>query len=102
MSSWEICCEGERVAYYTSYDEENSEEVLGNVIAIWTRDIRGVIEWDEAGKMASIAYHYTDLSPSKIEAIFRITGEKRKPSGPPWELSHPIEESSIRIQRPEE
>ncbi|MEZ3164996.1 hypothetical protein ABNG03_10875 [Halorubrum sp. RMP-47] len=60
----------------------------------------GLAEWDDAEKMAAIAFYYTDLKERDIRGIFRTSGADEYPGNPPWEVRHPNEDDQIlKIQQ---
>ncbi|WP_137196665.1 hypothetical protein [Halalkalirubrum salinum] len=100
MVAWAIYAGEHREAYCSSGTKGDDKEILGDTIALWTRDMTGLIDWDDAGKMASIAFYYSDLRERDIRSIFNDSGEGRNPGEPPWELQHPEEDDQVlKVQR---
>jgi hypothetical protein len=97
---WAIYVGGHREAYCSKGTKGDIKGVLGDTIALWTRDMTNLIEWDDAEKMASIAFHYTDLGEREIRGMFHESGEGVYFGEPPWELHHPKEAGQVlRVQR---
>lgn len=100
MVAWAIYAGEHREAYCSSRTNGDVKEILGDTIALWTRDIAGLIDWDDADKMAAIAFYYTDLREQDIRAIFDNYGEGVYPGEPPWELQHPQKDHQVlKVQR---
>ena len=98
--AWAIYVGEHQEAYCSKGTKGDIKEVLGDTIALWTRDMTGLIEWDDAEKMAAIAFYYTDLRERDIRGIFHESGEGAYPGEPPWELHHPKEtEQVLKVQR---
>lgn len=83
MVKWAIYGGDLREAYCSTGREDDVKQTLGNTIALWTRDRAGIIEWEDADKMAAIAFYYTDLNEREIRGIFRASGEGAYPGEPP-------------------
>ncbi len=88
MVAWAIYA-GEHREAYCSRIKGNSKEILGDTIALWTRNMAGLADWDGADKMAAIAFCYTDLREQDIRGIFRDSGRNVHLGDHPWELQHP-------------
>jgi len=100
VATWAIYSGERREAYYSEGSESDVKESLGNTIAMWTRDMTGLTEWDDAEKMAAIAFYYTDLKEREIRGIFGVSGVGTYPGEPPWELQHPKEdERGLTVQK---
>ena len=100
MVAWAIYAGEHREAYCSTGTKGDFKEILGDTIALWTRDMTGLIEWDDAEKMAAIAFYYTDLRERDIRGIFHASRESEYPGGPPWELHHPEENNQVlKIRR---
>lgn len=95
VATWAIYSGERREAYYSEGSENDVKESLGNTIAMWTRDMTGLAEWDDAKKMAAIAFYHTDLKEREIRGIFRASGAGAYPGEPPWELQHPKEDERV-------
>lgn len=95
MIAWAIYADKHREAYCSSGSEGDVKNLLGDTIALWTRDSPELINWGDAEKMAAIAFFYTDLSERDIRGIFDNSGEGQYPGEPPWELRHPEDEKQV-------
>jgi len=97
---WAIYGGDLREAYCSTGREDDVKQTLGNTIALWTRDRAGIIEWEDADKMAAIAFYYTDLNEREVRGIFRASGEGAYPGEPPWELQHPEKDDlPLKVQK---
>ena len=100
MVAWAIYAGEHREAYCSTGTKGDIKGVLGDTIALWTRDMTDLIEWDDAEKMAAIAFYYTDLREREIRGIFHESGKGVYPGEPPWELHHPKETGQVlKVQR---
>ena len=95
MVAWAIYAGEHREAYCSSRTKGDVKEVLGDTIALWTRDMTGLNDWDDAGKMAAIAFYFTDLRERDIRGIFHDSGKGAYPGEPPWEIQHPKEDGQV-------
>ena len=95
MVAWAIYAGEHREAYCSKETKGDIKRVLGDTIALWTRDMTDLNEWDDAEKMAAIAFYYTDIRERDIRGIFQESGEGVYPGEPPWELHHHKETDQV-------
>ena len=58
MVAWAIYGGEHREAYCCSGTKGDIKKILGDTIALWTRDRTGLADWDDGEKMAAIAFYY--------------------------------------------
>lgn len=95
MAKWVIYCGKDQETFVSKTVKVDTKELLGYLIALWSRDRIGLQEWDDVEKMAAIAFYYTDLGERDIRGIFGESGRGAYPGEPPWELQHPDEPDEI-------
>lgn len=81
--------EDELEAFYCSLVRP-SEEVLGNLLALWARDV-DLTTWEDREKMAAIAKEESNLSDEEVKSIFWVDIDEvgEEPGDQPWEFTHP-------------
>ncbi len=92
---------GNQVKARVSSAETDSPELLGDLLAMWSRD-RDLHDWDDKDRMARVAVDHTDLDRVEIWAIFEVDPNDLPECGdPPWTFSHPSRDDEITLRSEE-
>lgn len=97
---WKLVSDNQVEARVSSAETESSE-LLGDLISMWSRDLK-LQDWKDGDKMAQVAVEYSNLDPVEIWAIFGTDLEDLPSvSPPPWSFSHPSGDGSITLRSEE-
>ena len=80
-----------------SSTEASSAKLLGDLLAMWSRDLQ-LQDWEDRKRMAWVAVEHSDLDDVEIWCIFQTDLEGLPDCGdPPWSFSHPLEDGSVTL-----